>query len=96
MKFKQKVDTAIAIFLILFGINFALYYLLLIGKIKEIFKSSELKLYIALVIGAIIMSYGLGPFPTYNDLPIATAFLGAIIGILIGSALLGGRAKGDH
>ena len=34
----------IAIFLILFGINFALYYLLLIGKIKELFKSSELKL----------------------------------------------------
>ena len=51
---------------------------------------------IALIIGAIIMSYGLGQFPTYNDLPIATAFLGAIIGILIGSALLGGRAKGDH
>lgn len=43
----------IAIFLILFGINFALYYLLLIGKIKQIFKSSEFKLYIALVIGAV-------------------------------------------
>lgn len=51
---------------------------------------------IALVIGAIIMSYGLGQYPTYNDLPIATTFLAAIIGILIGSALLGGRAKGDH
>jgi trk system potassium uptake protein TrkH len=47
----------IAIFLILFGINFALYYLLLIGKIKEIFKSSELKLYIALVIGAVAIIF---------------------------------------
>ena len=47
----------IAIFLILFGINFALYYLLLIGKIKEIFKSSELKLYIALVIGAVTIIF---------------------------------------
>ena len=43
----------IAIFLILFGVNFALYYLLLIGKIKEVFKSSELKLYLALVVCAV-------------------------------------------
>ena len=43
----------IAIFLILFGINFALYYLLLIGKIKQVLKSSELKLYIALVVGSV-------------------------------------------
>ena len=43
----------IAIFLILFGINFALYYLLLIGKIKEVLKSTELKLYIALVVGSV-------------------------------------------
>ena len=42
------------------------------------------------------MAYGLGQYPTYDDLPIATAFLSAIIGILLGSALLGGRAKGDH
>ena len=49
-----------------------------------------------LIIGVLIMSYGLGQFPVYNDLPIATTFLGAVIGVLIGSALLGGRAKGDH
>ena len=47
----------IAIFLILFGINFALYYLLLIGKIREIFKSSELKLYAALVISAVAIIF---------------------------------------
>ena len=51
---------------------------------------------IALIIGVIIMAYGLGQYPTYDDLPIATAFLSAIIGILLGIALLGGRAKGDH
>ena len=51
---------------------------------------------IALIIGVIIMAYGLGQYPTYDDLPIATTFLSAIIGILLGSALLGGRAKGDH
>ena len=51
---------------------------------------------VALVIGTIIMAYGLGPYPNYNDFPVATTFLAAIFGILIGSALLGGRAKGDH
>ena len=51
---------------------------------------------IALIIGAILMAYGIGQFPVYNDLAIAATFLGAIFGLLIGSALLGGRAKGDH
>ena len=51
---------------------------------------------IGLLIIAVIMSYGLGQYPVYNDLPIATAFMSAIVGILFGSALLGGRAKGDH
>ena len=51
---------------------------------------------IALLILAFIMSYGLGQYPVYGDLPIATAFIAAIIGIFLGSALLGGRAKGDH
>lgn len=42
-----------AIFLILFGCNFSLYYLLLIGKIKAIFKSEEFKTYALIVIAAV-------------------------------------------
>ena len=48
---------------------------------------------IALVIFAIFMSWNLGQFPFYNDLPIATTFLSAIVGILLGSALLGKNAQ---
>ena len=51
---------------------------------------------IALIVGGFIMAYGVGQFPFYDDLPVAAPFLAAIVGILIGSALLGGRAKGDH
>ena len=47
----------ISIFLILFGVNFAIYYLLLIGKVREVLKSSELKLYIALVCGAVAIIF---------------------------------------
>lgn len=43
----------IATFLILFGCNFSLYYLLLIGKIKDVFRSEELKTYFLIVITAI-------------------------------------------
>ena len=39
----------IAIFMFLFGINFNLYYLILAGKVKDVLKSSELKLYFLLV-----------------------------------------------
>lgn len=37
-----------AIFLILYGCNFSLYYLLLIGKVKQILKSEEIKVYFLL------------------------------------------------
>lgn len=49
----------IAVFLLLFGINFSLYYLLLIGKVREIFKSEELKTYLLVVaasVGIIFLS----------------------------------------
>ena len=47
----------IAIFLLLFGVNFALYYLLLIGKIRQVMRSSEFKLYVALVVSAVTIIF---------------------------------------
>ena len=43
----------ISIFLILFGCNFSLYYLLLIGKIKDVFRSEELRSYFMVLIAAV-------------------------------------------
>lgn len=42
-----------AIFLILFGCNFSLYYLLLIGKVRDVLRSEEFKAYF-LIIGAAV------------------------------------------
>ena len=39
----------IAIFVLLFGINFSLYYLLLIGKVREVLRSEEFKSYLIIV-----------------------------------------------
>ncbi|MBQ9162066.1 MAG: TrkH family potassium uptake protein [Clostridia bacterium] len=43
----------VSIFLILFGINFSLYYLILIGKIRHVLKSEEFKSYF-LILGAAV------------------------------------------
>lgn len=46
-----------AIFLILFGCNFSLYYLLLIGKWRDIFRSEEFKSYFGIIIGGVAMVF---------------------------------------
>ncbi len=43
----------VSIFLILFGCNFALYYLLLIGRVREVLRSEELKCYL-IILGAAV------------------------------------------
>ena len=43
----------ISIFLILFGVNFSLYYLILIGKVRDVLRSEEFKSYFLIVTVAI-------------------------------------------
>lgn len=45
----------IAIFMLIFGVNFSLYYLILIGNIKEVLKNEELKWYLAIVAIAVAL-----------------------------------------
>ncbi|MBQ8162849.1 MAG: TrkH family potassium uptake protein [Clostridia bacterium] len=46
-----------AIFLILFGCNFSLYYLILIGKIKDVLKSEEFKSYFLIVAASVCLTF---------------------------------------
>ena len=46
-----------AIFLILFGCNFGLYYLILIGKLRQVFKSEEFRTYFAMVGAAVAIVF---------------------------------------
>lgn len=43
------------IFMLLFGVNFSIYYGILVGKTKEMLKSEELKTYVFIVIGATVL-----------------------------------------
>lgn len=49
------IDYVIGIFMVLFGINFNIYYLLLIRKFSKVFGNDELKTYLALVLGASVL-----------------------------------------
>ena len=57
-----------AIFLLLYGINFGLYYLILIGKLRDVLRSEEFKSYFLIVIGAVFfvfisLIWGFASFP---------------------------------
>ena len=48
----QNVTT---VFMILFGINFSCYYLLLLRQIKGVFKDEELRLYLGIILAAVVL-----------------------------------------
>ena len=47
----------ISIFLILFGVNFSLYYLLLIGKLRDVLRSEEFKSYFLIIALAVFFVF---------------------------------------
>ncbi len=49
------IEMVIAVFMLLFGINFNAFYLLLIGNFRKILKSEELRVYLGIVIVSTLM-----------------------------------------
>lgn len=49
------VEIVISIFMIIFGINFNIFYLVLIGNVKKALKSEELRVYLIIIISAILI-----------------------------------------
>ena len=56
----------ISIFMIVFGINFTMFYLLLIGKTREIFKNTEIKVYFAILVAS-IATIAINIYPLFNN-----------------------------
>ena len=46
-----------AIFLLLYGTNFSLYYLILLGKLRDVFRSEEFKAYVLIVVSAVALIF---------------------------------------
>lgn len=53
--FSPYIQNVTTVFMFLFGINFSCFYLLLLGNIKSFFKDEELRLYIGLALGVILL-----------------------------------------
>lgn len=49
------VEMVVAIFMFLFGINFNIYYFILVGNVTKIFKNEELRAYFIIVLVAIVI-----------------------------------------
>ena len=60
-------EMVIAVFMVLFGVNFNLYFLLLIGRWKDALKSEELHWYLG-IIAASVMAIALGISKMYGGL----------------------------
>ena len=46
------IDGVITVFMILFGINFNMYYFLILKKVKDVFKNEEVRAYLGIILGA--------------------------------------------
>ena len=51
----RYIETVICVFMFLFGVNFNLYYLILIGRWKEALKSEELHWYLGIILSSVLL-----------------------------------------
>lgn len=55
-----------AVFMLLFGVNFSCYYLILLRQFKSVFKDEELRLYLGIVAGSVVL-IGMNLWGTYAN-----------------------------
>ena len=53
--YSPYIQNVTTIFMLLFGVNFSCYYLLVMRQLRSVFKDEELRLYIAIVVGSIAL-----------------------------------------
>lgn len=65
-EYSPYIQWVITVFMLLFGVNFNLYYLVLIRHFRTVLKSTELWVYAGIVVSAVI-SIGFTIYPIYNS-----------------------------
>ncbi len=51
--FSPYIQWVLTVFMLLFGVNFNLYYLLLLGRVRDIFRNTEFKVYLGIIAAAV-------------------------------------------
>ncbi len=59
-------DIVIGVFMLLFGVNFNLYYFLLVRRFREVFRSEELRAYL-LIVAAAVLAIAADILPLYGS-----------------------------
>lgn len=65
-EYSPYIQWVITVFMLLFGVNFNLYYLILIRHFRTVLKSTELWVYIGIIVSAVV-SIGCTIYPIYNS-----------------------------
>ncbi|MDE7224316.1 MAG: TrkH family potassium uptake protein [Acetatifactor sp.] len=53
--YSPYIQNVCTVFMLLFGVNFGCYYLLLLGQIKNVFKDEELRMYVGIILASILL-----------------------------------------
>ena len=53
--YSPYIQNVITVFMTLFGINFSCYFLLLVGQVRAVFKDEELRLYLGILAGSVLL-----------------------------------------
>ena len=64
--FSPYIQWVLTVFMLLFGVNFNLYYLLLLGRVRDIFRNTEFKVYLG-IIAAAVMIITVDILPLYQN-----------------------------
>ncbi len=53
--YSTYVQVVVTVFMLLFGVNFTLYFMLLLGRVKDVAKDEELRLYVGVIVASIAL-----------------------------------------
>ena len=72
--YSPYIQWVVTVFMLLFGVNFSCFYLLILRKFKSVFKDEELRLYIGIVLASItLIVVNLMLSPDFSTLPLGDA-----------------------
>ena len=52
--YSPYIQNVCTVFMLLFGVNFSCYYLLIMKQVKSVYKDEELRLYVGMVLGSVL------------------------------------------
>ena len=53
--YSPYIQNVCTVFMLLFGVNFSCYYLLIMKQVKSVYKDEELRLYVGMVLGSVLL-----------------------------------------